>query len=283
VSVVIPVRDGAATLGKLLDSIARQTLARERYEVIVVDNASRDGTAAIARSRGATVVTESVPNRSRARNRGVAAAHAQLIAFTDGDCLAAPAWLERLLECASKAPLVAGGVVTSTGEQPNAIERFETLWRFGQESWVKHQGWAATANLLVDRTAFDAVGGLDPTWRHIGEDVDFCLRATAAGYALDWCDGAEVFHYAETAIGPFLRRSFRHGYSVNQAYHRFGRGYQAWRHPRAIVSARHAFERLGIDPRGFDRGERLRMAALARLSYAARFAGSAWAELARAR
>jgi GT2 family glycosyltransferase len=224
-----------------------------------------------------------VANRSRARNRGVAAAAAPLIAFTDGDCRAEPEWLERLLASASKAPLVAGGVVTSTGEPPNAIERFEKLWRFGQESWVKEQGWAATANLLVDRGAFEAVGGLDPTWRHIGEDVDFCLRARAAGYALDWCDGAEVSHYAESTLGPFLKRSFRHGYSVNQAWYRLGQGYRAWRHPAPLVSARRAFGRLGIDARGMGRAERVRMGLLARASYAARMAGSAWAELRRAR
>lgn len=280
---VIPVRDGADSIGALLDSLERQTLARERFEVVVVDNASRDATAEIARQRGARVVHEPVPNRSRARNAGVAAAKADLIAFTDADCSAHERWLEELLGCAGRAPLVAGEVVTSTGEPPNAIERFEKLWRFGQGAWVEQQGWAATANLLVRREAFDAIGGLDPSWHHIGEDVDFCLRAGAAGYALAFCPDAVVEHYAESRLRPMLSRSYRHGYSVNQVWHRFGGGYRAWRHPGGLLSAQRAFRRLGLDESRLDGADGRRLGLLARASYGARIVGSVWAELRRAR
>ncbi len=282
VSVVIPVRDGADAIGALLDSLKRQTLARERFEVVVVDNASRDATADIARRHGATVVHEPIPNRSRARNAGVAAAAADLIAFTDADCSAHERWLEELLGCADRAALVAGDVVTSTGDPPNAIERFELLWRFGQGAWVE-QGWVATANLLVTREAFDAVGGLDPSWRHIGEDVDFCLRARDAGFGLAFCPDAVVDHHAERRLGPMLSRSYRHGYSVNQAWHRFGGGYRAWRHPGGVLSGARAFRRLGLDTAPLDGPDGRWLGALARASYGARIVGSIWAELRRAR
>ncbi|MDQ3935823.1 MAG: glycosyltransferase [Actinomycetota bacterium] len=280
---MIPVRDGADSIGALLDSLARQTLARERFEVVVVDNASRDDTAAVARERGARVVHEPIPNRSRARNAGVAAAEAGLIAFTDADCVARERWLEELLACAPRAPLVAGEVVTSTAEPPNAIERFERLWRFGQGAWVTQQGWAATANLLVAREAFDAVGGLDPAWHHIGEDADFCLRARDAGYGLDFCPDAVIEHRAEERLLPLLKRSYRHGYSANQAWHRLGLAERAWRHPGGLLSGRRAFRRLGLDETPLAGGDGRSLAALARASYAARVVGSVTAELKRAR
>src|SRR5205807_2678426 len=132
------------------------TLDRDRFEVIVVDNDSTDGTGEIAASAGAKVVHEPIANRSRARNRGVAAASATLYAFTDADCIAHPRWLESLLQCAPKAALVAGEVKLRVSDEPNSIERFEALWRFGQRSWVA-QGWAATANLLVRAEVFDAI------------------------------------------------------------------------------------------------------------------------------
>jgi hypothetical protein len=66
ISVVVPARNGARSLPALLDSLARQTLSRERFEVVVVDNASSDRTAEIARAAGAVVVSEPLPNRSRA-------------------------------------------------------------------------------------------------------------------------------------------------------------------------------------------------------------------------
>src|SRR4051794_21634078 len=93
-SVIVPVKDGARSIPVLLDSLAAQTLARDRFEVIVVDNASRDGTGDVARERGATVVEEPVANRSRARNRGAREARADRFAFIDDDCVAAPGWLE---------------------------------------------------------------------------------------------------------------------------------------------------------------------------------------------
>jgi GT2 family glycosyltransferase len=282
VSVIVPVRDGAGSLSALLDSLARQTLDPDRFEVIVVDNASRDRTAEVARERGATVVSEPVPNRARARNAGAAAARADRFAFTDADCEAEPGWLEALLACEGRAPLLAGPVRVATGDPPNLVERYESLWRFAQEHWVA-DGWAATANLCITREAFDRVGGLDPAYRHIGEDVDLCLRARRAGLALELCEGAVVSHRAEERLAPMLRRAFFHGYSAGQLSRRVGIGEYAWRHPMPLVVARAAMGQVGIGPERVEPAEWRRMSRLARLAYGARMAGSAWAQLRRAR
>jgi glycosyltransferase involved in cell wall biosynthesis len=278
-SVIVPVRNGADSIPPLLDSLAAQTLARERFEVIVVDNGSSDGTGELAAARGAKVVREPIANRSRARNLGAASATGRLYAFTDADCIADRAWLEGLLGCAGRAPLVAGDVRIRVRERPNAVERYEAMWRFGQRAWVTHQGWAATANLLVHAEAFEAIGGFDPTWRHIGEDADFCLRARDAGYTLAYCADAIVEHEGERRLRPMLERCFRHGYSVNQAYYRLGAGFRAWRDPRPALFGDRALRQIGHAPDGYDRREWRRMARLARLGYAARVAGSIWAEL----
>lgn len=279
----MPVRNGATSLPALLASIEAQTLARERYEVIVVDNGSTDGTAGVATAAGATVVEEPVAGRSRARNRGVAAATTNLYAFTDADCIADSRWLERLLACADRAPLVAGEVKLRVSADPNPIERFELLWRFGQEAWVRDQGWAATANLLVHGDAFERVGGFDTAWRHIAEDADFCLRARKAGAGLEFCAEAIVEHVGERRIGPLLRRFFLHGYSSNQAWYRIGVGYRAWRQPAQALRGDGALRSFGRQPDGFDPAEWRRMARIARAGHAARVAGSVWAELRRAR
>jgi len=282
ISVVVPVRDGAAELPLLLASLEAQTLARDRFEVIVVDNASSDATADVARRGGALVLDEPVPNRSRARNRGAAAARSGLLAFIDVDCVAEPAWLESMLGCADRAPLVAGPVRITTGDPPNAIERFEALWRFSQEAWVK-QGWAATANLCVQRDAFDAVGGLDPGYHHIGEDVDFCLRAGRAGLALGYCPDAVVTHHAEERLAPLLRRAFFNGYGGSQVVRRLDVGHHAWQRPRALIRGDDAMAQIGLTPGALEPDEWRRMRRLARLAYGARLAGSAWAAARRAR
>jgi GT2 family glycosyltransferase len=279
VSAIVPVRNGAGSLPALLRGLQTQTLSPDRYEVIVIDNASTDRTAEVARAHGARVVHESIPNRSRARNRGVEAARTRLYAFTDADCTVDQHWLEQLLRNADKAPLVAGDVRLQVSDSPNAIERFEALWRFGQSNWVEDQGWAATANLLVHGEAFAAVNGFDPAWRHIGEDVDFCFRARAAGYGLAYCPEAIVEHEAEREMRPLLERCFRHGYSVNQAYHRLGAGYRAWRDPLPALGGDRALREIGHTRESFSAEEWRRMARLARVAYAARVAGSLWAEI----
>jgi GT2 family glycosyltransferase len=236
----------------------------------------------VAAAQGARVIEDEIPNRSRARNLGAEAARTGLYAFTDADCVADPGWLEALLRCAHTAPLVAGDVRVRVSEKPNAIERFEALWRFGQAAWVK-QGWAATANLLVHAEAFEAVRGFDPGYDHIGEDADFCLRATQAGFSLGYCPDAVVEHDGERELRPFLGRMFRHGYGANQTFYRLRAGRRAWRHPGPALLPDRALQLFNYSPDQFKPNEWRRMAQLAQIGYAARVAGSVWAEVKRAR
>jgi glycosyltransferase involved in cell wall biosynthesis len=282
VSVVVPARDAEHALPALLESLEGQTLPRERFEVVVVENGSTDRTADVAASYGARVIQRPVGNRSLARNAGVAAAESDLIAFTDADCVATPAWLEALLDCRGEAPILAGRVTIRTSANPNSIERFERIWRFAQDVFVE-QGWAATANLCVTREAFESVGGLDPAYRHIAEDADFCIRAGRAGYSIGYCDDAVIEHDADDALRPLLRRSFFHGYSSAQALRRIGIGHVAWKHPRPLVSPRAALQQLGVDANALPASERRSLGAIATATYTSRVAGSLWALLQRAR
>jgi GT2 family glycosyltransferase len=274
IAVITTVRDGEHALQGLADALDAQTL--RGFEWVVIDNASRDRTADVARARGATVVPEPRPGRARARNRGVAATKARLLAFTDADCRPRPDWLERLAAALERGePLVAGRVVVTTSARPNAIERFEALWRFRDDP---QRGWAPTANLGMRRDAFDAIGGFDAGYRHIGEDVDLCLRARAAGFELTRCPGAVVEHAAESERRPVLRRSFEQAYALHDLHRRHGlRAGRYWRNPGPLVRGDWALRRFGIDPAQLPPGERRAVLRIARAEYAARIAGSIWA------
>ena len=278
IAVITTVRDGERQLVDLADALDAQTL--RSFEWVVIDNASRDRTAEVARARGATVVSEPRPGRARARNAGVAATDATLLAFTDADCRPQPEWLERLAACLERGePLVAGRVVITTTPEPNPIERFDSLWRFRDDT---QRGWAPTANLGMRREAFDAIGGFDASYRHIGEDVDLCLRAGAAGFALTRCPDAVVEHPAETERRPVLRRSFEQAYALNDLHRRHGmHPGRYWRNPGAMLRGDWALRRFGIDPASLPAGERRAVLRVARREYAARIAGSLWAPLGR--
>jgi GT2 family glycosyltransferase len=277
VSVVIPVLNGERSLPALLQAIAAQ--AGPSHEVLVVDNGSSDATPTVARDHGAKVVSEPVRGRARARNAGVANAAAPLIAFTDADCVPEPGWLQGLVNGLQSSPLAAGRVRLLTGAPPNRWERLEGLWRFTQERNVAH-GWAATANLGVRRAAFVEIGGFDATYRHIGEDVDFCLRAGRAGLTLGYRDDAVVSHGAERNARTIFRRAIVHGYSSQQHAQRWPGvvGWRHWRHPRPVIAGDWALRRFGED--AVVENDLLWPA---RLEYGGRVIGSAWAAVKRVR
>jgi GT2 family glycosyltransferase len=277
-AVITTVRDGELALPALADALDAQTL--RGFEWVVIDNASRDRTTQVARARGATVGSEPRPGRARARNAGVAATQARLLAFTDADCRPRPGWLERLTEPLERGePLVAGRVVVTTTGEPNPIERFEALWRFRDDP---QRGWAPTANLGMRRDAFDAIGGFDAGYRHIGEDVDLCLRAGAAGYELTRCPDAVVEHAAESELRPVLRRSFEQAFALHDLHRKHGlQAGRYWRNPGPLVRGDWALRRFGVDPHALPAGERRAVLRVARGEYAARMAGSLWAPLRR--
>ncbi|MFN2613293.1 MAG: glycosyltransferase family 2 protein, partial [Actinomycetota bacterium] len=139
VSVVVPVYNGGTLVEGCLRALDTQTLEANRYEVVVVDDGSTDDTVARVRAfagRCAIVLVEQVTNKgpAAARNAGIAAATADVIAFTDVDCEPAPDWLERALDALAahgEAPAVEGR--TEPKGEPTAlthqmINRTGGLW-----------------------------------------------------------------------------------------------------------------------------------------------------------
>src|SRR3989344_5752786 len=97
ISVIIPAFNEEKLLGECLESLQKQTLAKDEYEVIVIDNGSTDKTSAIAKSMGVSVyyyIKERGPGAARAF--GVTKAKGSILAFTDADTTVTPTWLETI-------------------------------------------------------------------------------------------------------------------------------------------------------------------------------------------
>ena len=266
IAVVIPARDAAHVLGRTLAALGPAP------EVVVVDNGSSDATAAVAVAAGARVVRAPVPSRPGARNAGVRATTAERLAFLDADCVPEPGWLEALDRGLDRAPLAGGRVIVPPG--PSGVARFDGLWRLRQEETIAGEGWSGSGNLGIRREAFEALGGFDESFRHAGEDVDLCLRAGE----IVFCADAVVHHAPSQTLRSMLARAARHGYGSTQLHRRHaGRtGRRDWRHPKPAVAGDWALRRFGLEDEPSLRW-------VARADYAGRVAGSAWAELRRAR
>lgn len=219
VSVVIPARDAAATLAAALRAVAAQRFDGT-HEVVVVDDRSRDDTAAIARAAGARVLhTSGTTGPSEARNLGVRAAAAPLVAFTDADCEPHPEWLARgTARLRGGAGLVQGPILPAPGVPVGPFDR--TVRVEGPSPLFE------TANLLVTREAFERAGGFrhhaelpgpglrgGPGEKSFGEDALFGWAARRAGAAVAFEPGAVVYHAvlprtAGAFVAEHLRRRF---------------------------------------------------------------------------
>jgi glycosyltransferase involved in cell wall biosynthesis len=207
VSVIIPARQAASTIGRTLSALSAQQLD-QAFEVIVVDDGSTDETAAIA-ERHMPLVSVIHNGRSRgagaARNRGVAAARASVIAFTDADCFPTPDWLAHGLESLAEADLVQGRVTPDPSVTRTPFDRSLSVDR--------DAGFYQTANLFVRRDVLDLVGGFrewalersgqrrdrlnrrrDRVARPVGEDTLMAWSARRRGVRTAFASDAVVHH-----------------------------------------------------------------------------------------
>lgn len=217
VAVVVATRDRPAFLETLLDHLVPQL--RSCDELVVVDSASRDAAVRrTAEAAGVRVVRCDLPGVSRARNAGVAATSAPLVAMTDDDCAPEPGWTERV-EAAFDRPelgFVTGRVVADrTVAEVLSVLNDEHERRFDASS--DPAGVGHGANMAWRRVAFEAIGGFDevlgPGARlRYAEEHDAFWRALRAGWTGRYVPDAVVVHRQWRDRGEFLRVKYGYGY-----------------------------------------------------------------------
>ena len=131
-SIVICTRDRPDELARCLASLPLQT--KRAAEVVVVDNASRDGrTRDVALRAGVVYVREDRPGLDYARNAGARAATGQIVAYTDDDVRLHPRWLERMVAAFdADAVMAVTGLVLPAQLETEAQVHFEMHWSFGR-------------------------------------------------------------------------------------------------------------------------------------------------------
>jgi glycosyltransferase involved in cell wall biosynthesis len=249
-SVVVCSYNGEAGIRRCLDALSGQTI-HQRLEVIVVDDGSADRTGDVASAHGATVIRHRV-NRglAAARNSGLRAASAPIVAFVDDDCEPEPEWAQRLLACYGKGVIGVGGPVVPAapdGFMAGYLQRHNPLrplevdlarsdklgYRF--LLYLKRQ-WAAGeahgqrdvyafvgANMSFRRQAVIGAGWFDERFRFGAEEGDLCRRLARQfpSFRLVFTPQARVVHHFEPSLRDTLRRSLSYGRGSARLYRKW--------------------------------------------------------------
>lgn len=211
-SIVIPCLNEEQHIGELLDSLEQQSIEKSSFEVIVVNNASRDDTEAVVRAhRMRSQMTIKLLNEpqagvSRARNTGARHADAEWIFFLDADNVVPPDFLACSMALLNSSEVGASTIATlSNDDKP--IHR--TI--FGLLEWVKSNGFRPFGKSMVRRDLFVLCGGFNVDIQ-LGENVDFLCRVKKA------CIDAHLqFAHIRHPIRCSPRRFEKHGYAATLA------------------------------------------------------------------
>jgi glycosyltransferase involved in cell wall biosynthesis len=216
VSVVVCSRDRPALLDKALAAVTDDL--RPDDELIVVDSASRnDDTAAVGASYAARTIRLATPGLARARNAGIDTARADLVAFTDDDCVIERGWLDAIVNAFSdRTGVVLGRVLpVSDDAAAPADDPGPVGFSFGPTAIVDELG--AGANMAFRRAALTDIGDFDEqlgagTRLRSGEDHDAIWRALRARWLGRYEPGARVVHADWRSTTDLMR--MRYGYGL---------------------------------------------------------------------
>jgi GT2 family glycosyltransferase len=205
ISIIIPAYNAVGTLGEQLEALLAQAYAGE-WEIIVVDNRSSDGTAALVQCYQARWPSlRLVPacerqGRAYACNVGARAATGQALIFADADDVAAPGWLATLGAALAEHDFVASCLDAEALNQA-------LPWHPQPPNWATTRNldflpFAGGALMAVARGAFEAVGGFDERAPYC-EDIDLSWRLQLHGYRL-YCAEQAVMHVRYRGSEPAL-------------------------------------------------------------------------------
>jgi len=215
-SIVVATHNRQAKLAKCIDSVSNQTISPDEYELIVVDDASSDGTKEFcSEQRGRlpyrfTYLTQEIGGPARARNLGISAAAGDLVCFIDDDSVVHEEWLQKLLDHYYEEPQTSAGF---KGRVENLSSGPEKSFSDLLGRYVYRAGHSyATNNIAYRKAVLKQVEGFDTTFPVAAyEDVDLALRIKRKGYNIIFCNDVMVRHPYENTLDEFKNKCFVNG------------------------------------------------------------------------
>jgi glycosyltransferase involved in cell wall biosynthesis len=215
-SIIIPVYNNPKGIENLIESLVGQDFPKDLYEIIVVNDGSKDKTASVINK-----FSEQYPDFIRcfhenknngpyaARNKGICHSRGEILAFIDSDCFAPADWLFSGLEYIRSygASCVGGNILFTyiNENKPNIFEYFDSATYLKQEMYVNHYHFAATANFFVKKKLFEKYGYFKQDSRTAG-DMEFGIRLYRVGERISYAPNVSVYHPARSDFYSLFER-----------------------------------------------------------------------------
>lgn len=221
-SVIVPVYNGSQTIERCVNALAEQTVAPACYEIIVVDDGSKDDTAQTVNAwiaahphHIARLVQQPNAGPAAARNHGAQVAQAPLLLFTDADCAPLPTWIAELTAVFADQTVI-GAKGAYLTEQSALAPRFVQAEYEDRYDRMRHQtqiDFIDTYSAAYRREIFLENGGFDAIFTTASvEDQEFSFRLAQKGYRLVFAPSAQVRHVHDTSLWEYGRRKYYIGY-----------------------------------------------------------------------
>ena len=231
VSIIIPLYNKVEFTKKCIENLSCNTVYKP-YEVIIINNASSDGTAEFLESiKGDVKIVTNDTNLgfSRSNNQGAKEARGKYLLFLNNDTIPQPGWLENMVKIMRERPDVAvvgskliypnntiqhAGVVFDVSEFALHIAHiYKGIDRDHKAvNHIREMNAVTAACMLVKKDFFLSIGMFDEGFMNGYEDVDLCLRVRALGHKIIYTPESELYHYEETTEGrhSYGERNHRH-------------------------------------------------------------------------
>jgi glycosyltransferase involved in cell wall biosynthesis len=224
VSVIVCTFNRSRLLSDCLDSLLDQTYPRDRYEIIVVDDGSKDKTRDVLddfvqKSPLVKCFSQTNAGLSAARNTGIKNSSGEIICFTDDDCIATKDWIERLVSGYAEGIGGVGGRIIAKNLD-SIVERYSEKSKFFDQEAFRDI-FIIGANSSYLKVALGKAGYFDEAFRYAGDDVDMGVRVRSGGYKFVYVKDAIVYHNHRSSLRDMIKQVYGYGKSYARLHKKY--------------------------------------------------------------
>jgi len=220
VTIVIPVHNSAATIGKAISATLIQEYPIDKLEIVVVDDGSSDNSAQIIRKFPVKYIFQPNSGPAKARNIGWQSSRGDIICFTDSDCIPEKNWINKII-----ARYVSDKIAGVGGSYDIADDKSWLAKCIHEEIIQRHlkmpelSTHLASYNFSCRKSVLKEIGGFDESFKAASaEDNELSYRIRKKGYDLIFDKDIKVAHYHKRNLSAYLKQQFRHGYWCMKLY-----------------------------------------------------------------